>query len=131
ILVSIIMPAYNSGNYIEEAIDSVLKQTYENWELLIVDDKSTDNTLNLIKKYSLKDSRIKYTSLNRNSGPAIVRNKAIDMASGDYIAFLDSDDLWFERKLEKQITFIYENNYNFTCTSYTKIDKTGQSLNRT
>src|SRR5699024_3826925 len=111
-LVSIIMPAYNSKKYLEEAIHSVIKQTYKNWELLIVDDCSKDNTLEILKNYSSQDHRIKYSTLEENSGPAVARNQAIDMANGSYIAFLDSDDLWFENKLEKQLIFMQKNDYN-------------------
>src|SRR5699024_7226170 len=100
-------------------------------ELLIVDDCSKDNTLEILKNYSSQDHRIKYSTLEENSGPAVARNQAIDMANGSYIAFLDSDDLWFENKLEKQLIFMQKNDYNFTCTIYTKIDENSQSLNQT
>lgn len=129
-LVSIIMPAYNCADFIGNAIESVIAQTYQNWELIIIDDCSTDNTLQIIKNYLRKDSRIKYYKLSRNSGAAVARNKAIDMANGKYMAFLDSDDVWFPEKLTKQIEFMKENGYNFTCTSYTKIDEQGKDLNR-
>lgn len=130
-LVSIIMPAYNCGNYIGVTIDSVLAQTYKNWEIIIIDDCSTDNTKKIVKDYMLKDPRVKYYKLNQNSGAAIARNKAIDLAEGKYMAFLDSDDVWFPEKLTKQITFMKKYGYNFTCTSYTKIDESGNYLNRT
>ena len=130
-LVSIIMPAYNCKDFIGVALDSVVNQTYQNWEVIVVDDCSTDDTVEVIKEYIKKDNRIKYYKLEKNSGAAIARNMAIDFATGKYIAFLDSDDVWFSEKLTKQISFMKENNYGFTCTSYTKIDEQGKYLNRT
>lgn len=130
-LVSIIMPAYNCGDFIGITLDSVINQIYQNWELLVVDDCSTDNTSQVVKEYIKKDNRIKYHKLDKNSGAAVARNKAISFATGKYMAFLDSDDVWFPEKLAKQISFMEENNYSFTCTSYTKIDEQGQYLNRT
>lgn len=129
-LVSIIMPAFNCGNYIGITINSVLAQTYRNLEIIIIDDCSTDNTEKIVKDYKLKDPRIKYYKLNQNSGAAVARNNAIDLAKGKYLAFLDSDDIWFPEKLTKQINFMKQNGYNFTCTSYSKIDEKGASLNR-
>ena len=128
-LVSIITPTYNCGCFIAETIESVLKQTYKNWELLIVDDCSTDNTSQIVKYYVEKDSRIKYFKLTENMGAAITRNIAMEYAQGEFIAFLDSDDLWDERKLELQIKFMNENSYNFTCTQYEQIDESGKCLN--
>lgn len=129
-LISIIMPTYNCGLYIGESLESVIKQTYSNWEVIIIDDCSTDNTQEIVNEYVSKDSRIKYFKLDKNSGAAVARNKAITLANGKYIAFLDSDDIWFEEKLSKQINFMKKNDYYFTCTSYTKIDENGNSLNR-
>ncbi len=103
-LVSVIMPVYNSEKYISEAVESVLSQTYQNWEILVIDDGSTDNTKSIVESYIAKDTRIKYISLGHNSGgPARPRNIGITNASGEYIAFLDSDDLWLPDKLEKQV----------------------------
>lgn len=116
-LISIIMPSYNTANYISESINSVIRQTYKNWELIIVDDCSTDNTDEIVNKF-LKDERIKYLKNEKNSGAAISRNKALREAKGRWIAFLDSDDLWVQEKLEKQINFMEENNYIFTYTDY-------------
>lgn len=130
-LVSIIMPTYNCGGFIGYALESVITQTYSNWEILIVDDCSTDNTAETVARFIKRDERIKYIKLEKNSGAAIARNKAIEMAVGEYIAFLDSDDLWKPQKLEKQISFMKRNLYNFTCTSYTKVDEQGEFLNRT
>ena len=130
-LVSIVMPAYNAEKYIGAAIDSVIAQTYQNWELIVVDDCSTDNTAEIVTEYMKKDERIKYHKLEKNSGAAVARNTAVEIAQGKYMAFLDSDDVWFPEKLSKQIYFMEENNYIFTCTSYTKIDEEGKYLNRT
>ena len=127
-LVSIIMPSYNTANYIGESINSVINQSYKNWELIIVDDCSTDNTDEVIKDF-LKDSRIKYLKNKENSGAAISRNKALRMAKGEWIAFLDSDDLWNHKKLEKQIKFMEQNKYNFSYTKYREIDEQGNNLN--
>lgn len=127
-LVSIIMPSYNTAKYIAESIRSVLTQTYENWELLIVDDCSTDNTDEIVKPF-LTDERIKYFKNENNSGAAVSRNRALREAKGKWIAFLDSDDLWVPEKLEKQIGFMRENDYKFSYTEYEKIDEESKSLN--
>lgn len=124
------MPAYNCENYIKKALDSVINQTYKNWELIVVDDCSTDKTADIIKEFIKKDKRIKYHKLDKNYGAAIARNKAIDIANGKYIAFLDSDDVWFPQKLTKQIKFMEDNDYGFTCTSYIKIDDKGNDINK-
>ena len=116
-LVSIVMPSYNSALYIENAIKSVMSQTYENWELIIVDDCSTDNTQEIIECF-LEDKRIRFYKNEHNSGAAISRNYALRKAEGKWIAFLDSDDLWHPEKLEKQIRFMKENDHKFTYTDY-------------
>lgn len=121
-LVSIIMPSYNTGRFIEETIRSVLAQTYSNWELIIIDDCSTDNTDDVVKEF-LSDTRIVYVKNECNSGAAISRNRALQMAKGRWIAFLDSDDLWSPDKLEKQINFMEENGYCFSYTKYVEIDE--------
>ena len=103
-LVSVVLPAYNSEKYISETIESIISQTYQNWEALIIDDGSTDTTKSIIESYIAKDARIKYILLDNNSGgPARPRNIGITNASGEYIAFLDSDDIWLSDKLEKQV----------------------------
>ena len=127
-LVSIIMPTYNCAKFIGKTIESVIAQTYENWELIIVDDCSKDNTEEVVSKY--KDNRIKYHRLKNNSGAAVARTEAMKKASGSYMAFLDSDDLWKKDKLEKQLEFMNKNNYNFTCTEYEQIDEEGNKLNK-
>lgn len=129
-LVSIITPTYNCGSFIEETIESVLSQTYSNWEMLIVDDCSTDNTKKIVEQYQQKDSRIKYHCLDRNSGAAVARNTALKMAKGRWIAFLDSDDLWKLEKLDNQLKFMIGNNYAFSYHKYEEIDERSQRLNR-
>ena len=116
-LVSVVMPSYNTAKYITESIESVLAQTYPYWELIIVDDCSTDDTDSVVAKY-LSDSRIRYLKNEKNSGAAISRNYALREAKGRWIAFLDSDDVWLPEKLETQIAFMLDNDYKFTCTDY-------------
>lgn len=116
-LVSIIMPSYNTGGYIAQSIQSVLAQTYPNWELIIVDDCSTDNSDEVVAKY-LSDSRIIYLKNEINSGAAVSRNRALKEAKGKWIAFLDSDDLWHPEKLEKQVRFMEDTGHKFTYTDY-------------
>lgn len=129
-LVSIITPTYNCGKFIAETIVSVQNQTYKNWEMIIVDDCSKDETEKIVKNYQQKDERIKYYKLEKNSGAAIARTTAMRLAKGHYMAFLDSDDLWTNDKLEKQLKFMKENNYFFSCTSYEQIDEESESLNK-
>lgn len=126
-LVSIIMPSWNTARFIRESIDSVRNQTYTNWELLIVDDCSTDNTDEIVASYS--DERIRYFKNEKNSGAALTRNRAMREARGEWIAFLDSDDLWTPEKLERQIRFMKENNYVFSYHEYVKIDEESKPLN--
>lgn len=127
-LVSIITPSYNTAKFIPETIESVLNQTYKNWELIIVDDCSKDDTEKVVKKY-LKDKRIKYFKNEKNSGAAISRNRALREAKGKWIAFLDSDDLWVANKLEKQIKFMKDNKYDFSYSNYEEIDEDSKPLN--
>lgn len=126
--VSIIMPAYNCERFIAEAIQSVQAQTYTNWELIVVDDCSKDQTGKIIEDFAEKDTRIKYKKNDVNIGAAASRNKAIEVASGRYIAFLDGDDVWKAEKLEKQLSFMISNNYSFSCTDYIKIDEQSNEL---
>ena len=122
-LVSIITPTYNCAKFIAKTIDSVLAQTYENWEMIIVDDRSEDNTKEIVEKYVQRDSRIKYHILEKNSGAAVARTTAMKIARGSYMAFLDSDDLWMPDKLELQIRWMEENGHVFSCTAYEQIDE--------
>ena len=124
-LVSIIMPSYNTAEYISESIQSVQAQSYKNWELLIVDDCSADDTDIVVKSY-LVDERIKYFKNEKNSGAAISRNRALREAKGKWIAFLDSDDLWTVDKLEKQVKFMEEQGYHFSYTNYCEINTDGE-----
>lgn len=125
-LVSIVMPNYNCAPYIRGTVESVLAQNYENWELLFVDDCSTDNSLEIIRGFS--DARIQILSTETNSGAARARNMAIAAARGKYIAFLDSDDLWLPDKLSKQLSFMEQNEYVFTFGDYDVIDGQGKQL---
>lgn len=120
---SIIMPAYNNARFIGDSIHSVLAQTYINWELLIVDDCSKDNTAEIVE--SFHDPRIHYQRNAHNMGAAETRNQALKIAKGRYIAFLDSDDLWEPEKLEKQITFMEKNGYAFTFSDYQIMQENG------
>tara|TARA_R110001583_G_scaffold69129_2_gene196179 strand:- start:20884 stop:21657 length:774 start_codon:yes stop_codon:yes gene_type:complete len=126
-LVSIIMPSYNNGQYINKSISSVLSQTYTNWELIIIDDASDDNTLSVVRYFT--DKRIKVFSNSINKGVSRTRNIGIEAARGQYIAFLDSDDLWFPNKLSLQITALKEN-VNAVCShgSYIRTDLNGKHL---
>lgn len=119
-LVSIITPCYNSSRFIAQMIESVQAQTYKNWELLITDDCSTDDSCAIVETYSSNDPRIKLFRQEQNSGAGIARNNSIEKAQGRFIAFLDSDDMWKPEKLEKQLAFMLENNYQFS-HSYTLV----------
>lgn len=125
-LVSIVMPSYNTGRFIKETIESVLAQSYTAWELIIVDDCSTDNTDEVVKQY-IFDKRIHYIKNDSNMGAAMSRNRALREANGKWIAFLDSDDVWMPEKLEKQITFMRVNGYYFSYTNYIEIDEESRS----
>lgn len=120
-LVSIIMPSFGTARFIAESIESVQAQSYKKWELIIVDDCSTDDTDGVVKPF-LSDERIKYLKNEKNSGAAVSRNRALREAMGKWIAFLDSDDLWMPEKLEKQIHFMEDNGYHFSYTNYVEID---------
>lgn len=127
-LVSIIMPSYNCGKYVEETIRSVEAQTYHNWEIIFVDDCSTDDTIAKVKSLQEEDKRIRLYSNELNSGAAVSRNFALREAKGRWIAFLDSDDLWEPKKLEKQIRFMEENGYAFSYSQYTEIDDNSKEM---
>ena len=124
--VSIITPSYNSERYISETIDSVINQTYENWEMLIIDDSSTDNSINIISDYCSSENSIKLIKLEENGGAAVARNRGIKEAEGRFIAFLDSDDLWHPEKLEKQLEKMVKKNLPFTFTTYQLINEEGE-----
>ncbi len=122
-LVSIIMPNYNGERFLEETIESVLAQTYPDWELLITDDCSTDGSVALIRRFAGKDSRIRLFVQEKNGGAAEARNRSLREAKGKWIAFLDSDDLWLPEKLERQISFMEEGGYLFSYTRYEHVDE--------
>ena len=117
-LVSIIMPCYNDAAYISDSINSVISQTYQNWELIIIDDFSADDSKEIIRGHMNKDPRIKLIESNSNIGPGPSRNKGIKVSRGQYIAFLDSDDLWDDNKLDVQINLMKRKNIAFSFTSY-------------
>lgn len=125
-LVSIITPNWNCAKFIAETVKSVQNQTYTNWEMIIVDDCSTDGSENLVELFMSEDKRIRLLQNSKNSGAAISRNYALREARGKWIAFLDSDDLWMPDKLEKQLEFMADNNYKFSYTQYIEINEFGQ-----
>lgn len=127
--VSIIIPVYNAEKFIGKTIESVLNQTYKNWEMLIFNDKSKDNSLKIIKKYSEKDEKIKVVDSKENVGVVAARNKLIEIATGEFIAFLDADDYWKQNKLEKQIKFMRKNNASISCTEYTRVTEDEKEIN--
>lgn len=127
-LVSVITPVYNSRQFLSQCIESVQSQTHKHWEHILVDDCSSDDSANIIQSYAQKDHRIVYIKLNENGGAGIARNKAIEMAKGNYIAFLDSDDQWHKEKLIKQMAFMQQSGHYFTFTSYDRIDEQGRSF---
>lgn len=127
--VSIIVPMYNAEKFIGKTIESVLSQTYENWEMLIMNDVSTDNSLAVVSEFAKKDGRIKVVNTEKNMGVVKGRNHLIDLANGKYIAFLDADDYWHSQKLEKQVQFMEEKNAGISCTEYTRVRENGEKIN--
>lgn len=125
-LVSIITPVYNAAAFLNQTIDSVLGQTFTNFEYILINDKSTDNSLEILEAYQAKDSRIKVITLQENSGAAIARNTGLAAAAGRYIAFIDSDDTWHSEKLEKQLKFMENHHYEFTYTDFALMSETGE-----
>lgn len=129
--VSIVTPCYNAVRYLSQTIESVIYQTYLDWEMLIVDDCSSDNSRKIIESYASKDARIKYLRTDRPSGsPSLPRNIGIDNAKGKYIAFLDADDLWLPDKIERQVKFMERNKYDLTYSFYEKMDWQGNRNKR-
>lgn len=128
--VSIITPTYNAEKYIRETLLSVVNQSYQNWEMILADDASTDNTVAIIEEFAKQDNRIKLFKLPENRGNGFARNAALEKATGKYIAYLDADDVWFSKKLEKQIQFLKTNNLHFTFSFYDSIDEEGNDLKR-
>jgi len=129
-LVSIIMPAYNAGRFIRKAITSVVEQTYQNWQLIIVNDCSTDNTVEVAQQFVAQDSRIQLIQQAHNGGVAKARNTALEQAQGDYIAFLDSDDYWLVSKLEKQMSMMSRSDVSICHSYYQRMDEFGHLTNQ-
>lgn len=129
-LVSIITPVYNAEMFLSDTIKSVQNQTYKNWEMLLVDDCSKDNSAQIIKEFQKYDDRIKYIKLEKNSGASVSRNTGIKNAKGRFIAFVDSDDIWKPEKLEVQVKYMLENNLGFTFTSYRYMKEDGELTNK-
>ena len=129
-LVSIITPVYNAEKYLRNTIESVIKQDYANWELIIVDDYSKDKSRLIIEQYMESEKRIKLIALDQNRGVTFARNTAIKAANGRYIAFLDSDDLWHPNKLSIQLDFMQKNNYGFSFSSYEWMNADGTRFNK-
>lgn len=129
-MVSIITPVYRCEKYISKTIESVQKQTFQNWEMLLVDDCTPDNSAGIIAKYAEKDKRIRYIKQPQNGGAALARNAGLRVAKGRYIAYLDADDVWLPTKLERQIKFMDENNVQFSCCDYEKIEEDDTPLNK-
>lgn len=128
-LVSIITPNYNCKRFIAETIESVLSQSYQNWEMLIQDDCSNDGSYELALEYEKRDPRIKVQRNSKNSGAAVTRNNAIERSQGEWLAFLDSDDLWYPDKLERQLRWMNDNKTDFSFTEYELIDENNNPLN--
>lgn len=129
-LVSIITPVYNAQRFLSDTIESIKNQTYKNWELLLIDDCSKDDSANIIKEFQKYDKRIKYIKLETNSGASVSRNKGIQNAKGRFIAFVDSDDIWLPKKLEIQINYMLKQNVGFTFTSYRYMKEDGTKTNK-
>ena len=127
LLVSIITPAYNCKNTIQETYDSIRSQTYPFWEWIIVEDCSSDDSFECIKEMIKGDNRVILLRTNKNSGAAVARNKGIEVARGRYLAFLDADDFWNQKKLENQLSFMNKNAYAFTYTNYNLIFEDGRT----
>jgi len=129
-LVSVITPVYNSARFIGQTIESVQSQSSADWEMVIVDDCSTDNTVEIIEGYAAGDPRIITFENTRNQGPAATRNRALGRAKGRFIAFLDGDDQWLPTKLERQLSRMTDNNLSFTCTQYRRMSHDGARIGR-
>lgn len=127
-LISVVMPVYNSEKYVSNAIESVLKQTYQHWELIIIDDGSLDQSVEIVEQFAKRDDRIKLLVNTENCGIAKTRNRGIEEAEGQYIAFLDSDDAWYPEKLKTQVSIMLEKNLDFSCTSYSIVNEENERI---
>jgi teichuronic acid biosynthesis glycosyltransferase TuaG len=128
-VISVVMPAYNSEKFISNSIDSVLKQSFASWELLIIDGGSNDNTLKIVESYSSRFHNIKLINNENDQGPAHARSLGLKKGTGEYFAFIDADDTWLEDKLSKQYLFMIKNNYFFSYTSYKLLSRDGKISN--
>lgn len=128
--VTVVTPSWNSEKYIQETIKSVQAQTYQNWEMIIVDDCSTDRTVEIVENIAKVDSRVRVLRQDKNSGAGAARTRAMQNATGRFIAYLDSDDIWKPRKLEKQVRFMKEQDCGFSCASYEVINDAGKPLHK-
>lgn len=128
--VTIVTPSWNSEKYIEETIRSVQSQTYQNWEMIIVDDCSTDNSVEIVKRIAAEDPRVKIFVQDVNGGAAKARNRAMQTGTGRFVAYLDADDIWKPNKLERQVAFMKMKKCGFSCTSYEVIDDDGRPKNK-
>ena len=124
-MVSVITPIYNNEDFLSETIESVLQQTYKEWELILIDDGSDDNSLLIAQKYESDDTRVHVLQMSKNSGMAESINYGCTKATGQYIAFLDSDDVWLPSKLEEQLQFMKKKDCAISCTSYIQINADG------
>lgn len=129
-LVSIVTPAFNAERYLPRTLESVLAQTYPNWEMLVADDCSTDATRRLAEEYAARDARIRPVALARNSGPAMARQAAVESARGRFVAFLDSDDLWLPAKLQRQLDFMEARGAGLSFTAFRRISRDGSEVGR-
>ena len=129
--VSVIMPLYNSSRHVREAIGSVQQQTFDSWELCVTDDCSTDNSAEIVAEIAATDCRVKLFKQQKNQGAAIARNVSLENARGRFIAYLDADDVWHPEKLEKQVSFMEQGGFGFSCASYEVIGEGGNLLGRT
>lgn len=130
LLVSVIMPAFDSGRYIAQAIDSVVGQSHPGWELIVVDDCSRDDTVSIVESYAHQEPRIVLIRNQQNQGVAATRNRALEAAKGEFVAFLDSDDYWQPDKLEKQLAYMLAEGVLICCSSYTRVDEDGNALGK-
>ena len=130
-LVSVIMPCYNMERFLPHTIESVRQQTFQDWELVVVDDVSTDGTVAVLQRLGDQDQRIRWSVKPEHSGIADTRNRCLQLAQGRYLAFLDADDLWHPNKLEQQLKFMTDGNIGFSYTSYDCVDEDGSPLNKT
>lgn len=130
-LVTVVTPTFNTAHFVKQTIESVQAQTYKNWEMIIVDDCSLDNTCEIVEEKAKTDDRVRLIRLSQNAGVAVSRNTAIEAANGRYIAFLDSDDLWLPDKLQKQIGFMQKYNCALSYAAYKKIDEAGSIISDT